>query len=120
MARCLSGVAAISVAIAILIPGCSRTSKPVPPATVQKDVSQARQAAAENDASAARELANADRNQADAAYQASITEAEGQQKVALAKCEGLGGNAQSACKDQADANFELAKAKAEAAKAGRH
>lgn len=45
------------------------------------------------------------------------TEAEGAHKVALAQCEAMSGSAQKSCRDQADANYEVAKAKAEQARA---
>jgi hypothetical protein len=40
------------------------------------------------------------------------TEAEGVHRVALAQCEALGGAAQNSCRDQADAEYQLAKASA--------
>ncbi len=110
-----------SVLVAMLaIQGCSRSASPVPPATVQKDVSQAQQAAAKDSASAARTLAGAEQDETDAAYQASITHAEGQHRIALAKCEALADDRRRACEDQADAELELAKANAKAAKAAHH
>jgi hypothetical protein len=42
----------------------------------------------------------------------SETQAEGEHKVALARCEALSGDAQKSCKDQADADYDIAKAKA--------
>jgi hypothetical protein len=42
--------------------------------------------------------------------------ADGDHKVAIQKCETLQGHDQSACKDQADADYDAAKAKAKAAK----
>lgn len=44
---------------------------------------------------------------------------DGDHKIAIAKCEGLSGEVQKACVDQADAALNLAKANAEAARAGR-
>ena len=45
------------------------------------------------------------------------TAAEGARKVALARCEAMAGTAQKSCKDQADADFEAAKAKAKQVRA---
>ncbi len=64
-----------------------------------------------------------DEQQRDLADAAAIEEqrladaqAEGEYQVALARCEGLSGATQKSCKDQADADFGVAKA---AAKQGR-
>jgi hypothetical protein len=40
--------------------------------------------------------------------------AEGENKIALAKCEALAGDAQKACKDQANAELKLVKERAKA------
>jgi hypothetical protein len=45
-----------------------------------------------------------------------VTEAEGETKIALAKCEALEGDAQKACKDTANAHLDAVKEKAKAAK----
>jgi hypothetical protein len=44
-----------------------------------------------------------------------IAKADGDRKVALAKCAALAGDAQKMCKDQADADYNAAKANAKAA-----
>src|SRR6185312_17226441 len=90
--------------------GCSGDPRPVPAATVQKDLSSARQEAAEKNASAARGLAVADAGKVEAQYKARITAADGEHQIALVQCEALSGDTQRACRDQADAKFELAKA----------
>jgi hypothetical protein len=46
-----------------------------------------------------------------------VTEAEGRHKIASEKCDALAGDAQKACKDQADAALALTKANAKAARA---
>jgi hypothetical protein len=43
--------------------------------------------------------------------------AEGDYKVALAQCEGLSGAVQKSCKDQANADYDVARAKAKQARA---
>ena len=57
----------------------------------------------------------ADKN-IDAVADSAVTEAEGENKIALAKCEALEGDAQKSCKDQANAHLDAVKAKAKAAK----
>ena len=48
------------------------------------------------------------------AYNISLAQADGDRKVALAKCEALSGDAQKNCKDQAQANYNAAEADAKA------
>ena len=43
-----------------------------------------------------------------------VAQADGDRKVALAKCSALSGDAQKSCKDQADADYDAAKANAKA------
>jgi hypothetical protein len=120
----------ILVTITVLaFTGCHKAESP---ATVQNAVAEARDSAADKDAKAdqkaadtvasanqgmAAESQKADQKNADAAYDVAITRADGDHKIATAKCEGLSGDAQKACVDQADATRDMAKAKAEAAKA---
>ena len=75
-------------------------------------------AAADN--SASREVANAQQNaqkdmSADA-YSVAIAKADGDHKIAIQKCEALQGHDQQVCKDQADADYDAAKANAKAPK----
>jgi hypothetical protein len=49
------------------------------------------------------------------AYNVALARADGDRKVALANCSALAGDAQKACKDQADADYAAAKANAKAA-----
>jgi hypothetical protein len=49
------------------------------------------------------------------AYDLTVAKADGDRKVALANCLSLGGDAQKACKDQAEADYGAAKANAKAA-----
>jgi hypothetical protein len=107
-------------------------SKAQSPAEVQHDVTSAANTAAVNNAQAGEKQADltsaankdlgeaaqkADAEIAGASADAAVTAAEGQHKVASAKCGSLSGNAQKACKDEADAALEMAKAKASAYKA---
>jgi Tfp pilus assembly major pilin PilA len=114
---------------ALALAGCHKAE---PPATVQRDLAQARGTAADQEAKAyekaadtvnstnqnmAMETQKADEKAANAAYDVAIAKADGDHKIASAKCESLSGNAQKTCLDQADAARDMAKAKAEAAKA---
>ena len=70
------------------------------------------------DQSATHEVAQAQHDQqkdmsADA-YNVAVAQADGDHKVALQKCETLQGHDQQLCKDQADADYEAAKANAKA------
>jgi hypothetical protein len=48
------------------------------------------------------------------AYDVAMAQADGDHQVATQKCQALAGDAQKACKDQADAKYDLAKANAKA------
>jgi hypothetical protein len=43
-----------------------------------------------------------------------MAQADGDHKVALQKCDAFSGDSQKACKDQADAKYDLSKANAKA------
>ncbi len=79
----------------------------------------ARDIAAANDAAAAK-IADAQRDaQKDMsgdAYKVALAKADGDHQVATQKCETLQGHDQQVCKDQADADYDAAKANAKAAK----
>jgi hypothetical protein len=113
--------------------GLSACNKAESPANVHADVAQARSdAVADNakadakveqvEASAVKERADADAMVAEknvtALVDAAVTEAEGDTKIALAKCEALAGDAQINCKNQANAHLDAVKAKAKAANTG--
>jgi colicin import membrane protein len=118
--------------IASALLGLSACNKAESPDKVQTDVAKAQSdAAAENakaeekqkevQAQAAQERADAQTKATDkgvgALVDTAVTEAEGETKVALAKCEALEGDAQQACKDKASAHLDAVKEKAKAAKA---
>jgi hypothetical protein len=48
------------------------------------------------------------------AYDVAMAQADGDHKVALQKCDALSGDSQKACRDQADAKYDLSKANAKA------
>jgi hypothetical protein len=119
----LSLVALLAVAAAS---GCNNAKSPD---AVAKDLAAA-QAKRASEVADARQDAAKDSNQAEAkvddktndlnnanakgAYDVAMAQADGDHKVALQKCDGLSGDSQKACKDQADAKYDLAKANAKA------
>jgi hypothetical protein len=102
--------------------GCNKAKSPEAVAT---NVANAEQKAAMNVADAekdaSKDVANAagqvddkakNLNNAEVkgAYDVEMTQAEGDRKIALNKCEALNGNAQKDCKDSAEADYQVAKA----------
>jgi hypothetical protein len=75
---------------------------------------------ARTDAAVTNDLANdvnkANAKEVGAAADAAVTEAEGENKIALAKCEALAGDEQKTCRDQANAQLSLVKERAKALK----
>ena len=111
--------------------GLSACNKAESPDKVQADVAKATSDAADANAKADEKQkqveAEAVKDRADAAAKAAdksvgavvdsaVVEAQGDTKVALAKCEALEGDAQKACKDKANAHMDAVKEKAKAAK----
>ena len=111
---------------ALVAGGCDR---PKSPDAVARDVSAAQQKAsaevanserdASKDVGTAAEKVDAkltDLNNAAArdSEKVDMAKADGDHKVALAKCNALGGDAQKKCKDMADADYDAAKANARA------
>jgi PDZ domain-containing secreted protein len=109
----------------------SACNKAESPDKVQADVAKAQNdAAAENakadekvkqvEAAAVKDRADAVAKVADksvgAVVDSAVTQAEGEAKVALAKCEAMEGDAQKSCKDAANAHLDAVKSKAKAAK----
>lgn len=102
------------------------------PSEVAKDVNSASQAAAERtdkaeeraDAKVADEQKDVRSQQLDEQHVAAVqaqnvadTEADGIRKVALAKCEALNGERQKACRDEANAAYDLRVAQAKQTRA---
>lgn len=122
------GLAALAVMLALS--GCNKAE---PPDKVAKDVSNATASAEKNeraqekdakaDAAAQNDIVNgldkAGTKEANAAANDMVTQAEGENKIARAKCEALAGDAQKSCKDQADARLDEAKQRAKALKSDR-
>jgi hypothetical protein len=110
---------------AAIASGCHRAESP---ARVEKDVAAARAEAAkqtqesqrskESKVASARadvqsHLRDAEHVTAEQTQKVAETEAEGARKVALAACEGQSGDAQKSCRDKAEADYKVAKARAE-------
>lgn len=111
----------------------SACNKAESPDNVQADVSKAKSDAVEQnakadekqkqvEAEAAKDRADAETKAVDknvgALVDSAVTQAEGETKIALAKCEALEGDAQKACKDKANAHMDSVNEKAKAAKSG--
>jgi Tfp pilus assembly major pilin PilA len=117
-----SGVLALS-----LLAGCNN---PKSPDAQVKNVAAAEEVAAreqtEAEQKAVKQVAKAadsvadktvalDNTAAKAAYDVQVATADGNHKIALEKCEALSGDSLRDCKEQADANYAVAKADAKAA-----
>ncbi len=109
----------------------SACNKAESPENVQADVAKAQSNAVEENAKADEKVkqveAEAAKDRADALAKvadksvgviadSAVTQAEGETKIALAKCQALEGNAQKTCKDEANAHLDAVRAKAKAAK----
>jgi hypothetical protein len=113
---------------ALLLGGCNQAKSPdkvdadVAKATAdaQKHSERAEERAERTDAAVTNDLANdvnkANAREARAAADDAVVQAEGENKIALAKCESLAGDAQKACRDQANAQLDLIKQRAKALK----
>jgi hypothetical protein len=105
-----SFMAGVAVAALAVIAGCNNAKSPD---TAAHDIAAADQSAAAKVADAQRD---AQKDMSADAYNVAVAQADGDHKVAIQKCETLQGHDQQACKDQADADYEAAKANAKAAK----
>jgi hypothetical protein len=114
-----TGLIVIAAVVAMYaLTACEQASSP---SSVDKNVAEARANAAKEDNKAlkdeAKTVASANVDVANSHEDALVTEAQGRHDIAVQRCDGLGGDQQKACKDQADAALELAKANAKAQKA---
>jgi len=80
------------------------------PAEVRADVAEARSEATQDVAEAQVDM---NQNVMEGQEETALAKAEGDHKVAIEQCEALPGDQQKACKDEADANYEAAKAAAD-------
>ena len=91
---------ALALCATLIVGGCNNAKSP---STVAKDVNSASQKAEHVAAVQDEKTAKSD--------------AEGQRDIALAKCEALSGDRQQACKDEANAAYDMSVAQAKQAKA---
>jgi uncharacterized lipoprotein YehR (DUF1307 family) len=113
-------------ALTFAIAGCDRKESPaktdadVSKAQVEadKDVAAARQKAADSTVGAQKNLSEAKielgHENAEARRDVTIAEAEATHKISIEKCEAMDGDLRAACKKQADADMDSAKAYAKA------
>jgi outer membrane murein-binding lipoprotein Lpp len=121
---------AAAVAAMLVLAGCNKAESPD---KVASDVAKATASAEKKDARAeeraektdaavtndlSKEVDKANDKEVRTAADDAIIQAEGENKIALAKCEALGGDAQKTCRDQANAQFEMVKQRAKALKSG--
>jgi len=120
-----------TVAAMLALSGCNQAKSPD---AVASDVAKATAAAEKKDERAEQQAEKADTTvtndlskdvdkandkEVRAAADDAVTQAEGDNKIALAKCEALAGDAQKACKDQANAQLDMVKQRAKALKSDR-
>jgi outer membrane murein-binding lipoprotein Lpp len=115
---------------ALALAGCNKAESPdkvasdVAKATAAADKKdeRAEQQAEKTDATVTNDLSKdvdkANDKEVRTAADDAVTQAEGANKIALAKCEALGGDAQKQCKDQANAELDMVKQRAKALKSG--
>ena len=120
-----------AVVAALVLAGCNKAESPdkvasdVAKATAaaEKKDERAEQQAQKTDATVTNDLAKdvdkANDKEVRAAADDAVTQAEGENKIALAKCEALAGDAQKQCKDQANAELDMVKQRAKALKSDR-
>jgi hypothetical protein len=119
-----------AVAAMLVLGGCNQAKSPD---TVASDVTKATESAEKKDAKAedraektdaavtndlSKDVDKANDKEVRTAADDAIIQAEGENKIALAKCEALGGDAQKSCKDQANAQLDMVKQRAKALKSG--
>jgi hypothetical protein len=97
----------IAGAFAASLGACNKAEDP---AEVEADVAAAQEERAEDVAEAQTDLSE---DTMEGQEDTALAKAEGDHKVAIERCEALPGDQQQACKDQADADYEAAKAAAE-------
>jgi Tfp pilus assembly major pilin PilA len=119
-------ISLVALCAVAMVSGCNNPKSPdavandVAAAQAKRatEVADAKQDAAKdtNKAEAKVDDKTVDLNNANAkgAYDVAMAQADGDHQVATQRCEALSGDAQKACKDQADAKYDLAKANAKA------
>jgi hypothetical protein len=100
----------VGVTALAMLAACNNAKSPD---TAAKDLESADKAAASKVADAQND---AQKDMSKDAYNIALAQADGDHKIAIQKCEVLQGHDQQVCKDQADADYDAAKANAKAAK----
>jgi outer membrane murein-binding lipoprotein Lpp len=120
-----------AVAALLALSGCNKAESPdkvasdvaKATASAEKKDERAEQSAEKTDATVTNDLSKdvdkANQKEVHAAADDAVTQAEGENKIALAKCEALAGDAQKSCKDQANAELDMVKQRAKALKSDR-
>jgi hypothetical protein len=120
-----------TVAVMLALGGCNKAASPdkvasdVAKATAEaeKKNQRAEERAEKTDANVTNDLSKdvdkANDREVRAAADDAVIQAEGENKIALAKCEALAGDAQKACRDQANAELDMVKQRARALKSDR-
>jgi len=93
-------------AFAVSLGACNKAEDP---AEVQEDVASAQVEAQEDMAQA---QADVNQDAMEGQEETALAKAEGEHKIAMERCESLSGDEQKACKDEAHATLEAAKAAA--------
>ena len=94
-------------AFAVSVGACNKAEDP---AETQADVADAQSEATQE---VAEEQADMNQSTMEGQEETALAKAEGEHKVAIEQCEALPGDQQKACKDEADATYEAAKAAAD-------
>ena len=94
-------------AFALSLGACNKAEDP---AETQADVAEAQGEATEEVAEAQTDM---NQDTMEGQEETALAKAEGDHKVAIEKCEGLPVDQQKACKEEADATYEAAKAAAD-------
>jgi hypothetical protein len=94
-------------AFALSLGACNKAEDP---AETRADVAEAQSEANQD---VAETQADANQSAMESNEETAMAKAEGEHKVAIERCEALPGDQQKACKDEADATYEAAKAAAD-------
>jgi hypothetical protein len=120
-----------AAAAMLVLSGCNKAESPD---KVANDVAKATESAEKKDARAeeraektdaavtndlSKDVDKANAKEVRSAADDAIIQAEGENKIALAKCEALAGDAQKACRDQANSELDRVKERAKALKSDR-
>jgi hypothetical protein len=120
-----------AIAAILALTGCNKAESPdkvandvaKATASAEKKNERAQERAERTDAAVTNDLSKdvdkANDKEVRTAADDAIIQAEGENKIALAKCEALAGATQKACRDQANAQLDMVKERAKALKSDR-